>query len=80
MDKSHGSPYDRGSADRYYGRQYRPHYHAYFMEPIHGRCFRTVKIENMTEEQINEYRLGWNETYDRKDWGDGEFARQGVDR
>ena len=26
-DTKHGSPYDRGSADRYYGRGSEPHYY-----------------------------------------------------
>ena len=27
-DRRHGSPYDRGSADRYYGRPANPHFYA----------------------------------------------------
>ena len=68
----HGSPADRGSADRYYGRVYRPHYHVWTYESIAGKmelCFREVKIENMTPEQIKEYRNGYDTEEDRKDWG-----------
>jgi hypothetical protein len=31
----------------------------------------------MSEE---EYKRGWNEEQDRKDWGDGQFAPQQADR
>ena len=79
MNKDRGSPYDRGSADRYYGRQYQPHYHQFFIEPRHGRSYRVVKCENMTEEEVQEYKLGWNETKDRKDWGDGICAPEQAD-
>lgn len=79
MNKSHGSPYDRGSADRYYGRQYQPHYHEFYVEPSHGRCYRVIKCENMTEQEMREYRQGWNETDGRKDWGDGQFAAEQAD-
>jgi len=80
MNKAHGSPYDRGSADRYYGRQYQPHYHQFFDEPFHGRHYRVIKCENMTSEEMDEYRLGWNQTDDRKDWGDGDFAPEQSNR
>ncbi len=54
------SPQDRGSADRYYGRQYNPHYILDSGE--------TVNIDKMTEEQIAEYRQGYEEETDRKEW------------
>ena len=59
----HGGPYDRGSADRYYGRPYNPHYYiddTYMSEPI--------TMERMTREEISEYMAGWNEEWDRKEW------------
>ena len=37
------SPYDRGAADRYYGRAYSPHYHSSFTDPSAGECFRVVR-------------------------------------
>ena len=42
----HGSPEDRGSADRYYGRRYNPHWHWY---SDHG-C-QVVESEHMTVEE-----------------------------
>ena len=60
----HGSPYDRGSADRYYGRPFNPHFYA-------GDSYTSDKFDrhSMTDEEIEEYRLGWEEEDDRKDWG-----------
>lgn len=59
----HGGPYDRGSADRYYGRPYNPHYYK-------GDSYMSeyVPMEAMTREEISEYMAGWNEEWDRKDW------------
>lgn len=61
----HGGPYDRGSADRYYGRGYHPHYYV-------GATYSTARVEKeaMTEEEIAEYKRGYEEQYDTKDWGD----------
>ena len=66
MNKNHGSPYDRGGADRYHGRPYKPHW----IEYVNGRGF-TVNEEDMTVEQISEYKAGWNTELGRKDLGDG---------
>ena len=60
----HGSPQDRGSADRYYGRLYNPHY----WPAGTGKVIR-IDCEQMTEEQIAEYKYGWDNEDDRKDWG-----------
>jgi len=60
----HGSPQDRGSADRYYGRQYNPHY----WPSGTGKGIR-IDREQMTEEQIAEYTYGWDTELERKDWG-----------
>ena len=63
IEKRHGSPYDRGSADRYYGRLFNPHYFvgATSFTPM-------VKTEDMTADEIAAYTLGWNEEQDRKEW------------
>jgi len=55
----HGGPYDLGSADRYYGREFHPHYFV-------GSTYQSemVTTENMTEEEIQEYTLGFNEEQD----------------
>ena len=66
MDKSHGSPWDRGSADSYYGRPMKPHY--WPAGTGHGY---PVNRDDMTEQQIGEYYAGydWNEqTGDKKEW------------
>lgn len=63
QERGYGSPYDRGSADAYYGRDYNPHWFA------EGNFKVCVSIKDMTPEQIEEYRLGYTEETDRKDWG-----------
>lgn len=61
---SHGSPRDRGRADRYYGRGRYPHWCP------NGTGYPPTVYENeMTPEQIAEYNKGYNEEDDRKDWG-----------
>lgn len=60
----HGSPQDRGSADRYYGRAFEPHW---WPEGT-GHGIR-VEMEDMTYEQIEEYTYGYDNEEDRKDWG-----------
>ena len=72
MDKNrhdkHGGPYDRGSADSYYGRGHNPHYYE-------GGTGTSAKIEqkDMTPDQISEYSAGYDrneEIGSFKDWGD----------
>ena len=63
----HGGPFDRGSADSYYGRAKRPHY---FVKDTYGSP--EVEEDQMTIAEINAYRAGyeWNEQFgDKKDWG-----------
>lgn len=64
-DQRHGGPFDRGSADSYYGREYSPHFYrgATAMSP-------RVELENMTVEEITAYTAGynWNEQ-----WGDKKY-------
>ena len=63
-----GSPYDRGSADRYYGRQFTPHCcrneAGEYVNFLHGEI-----DTNLTDEEKAEYRKGWNEETGAKDWG-----------
>ena len=58
MNKRHGSPYDRGSADSYYQRGPCPHYYV-------GDTYNSERVEekDMTEAQVKEYLDGfdWNE-------------------
>lgn len=61
----HGGPYDRGAADSYYRRPFRPHYYS-------GPTYNSDVITNLTEEEIAEYTKGFNdneEDGDHKDWG-----------
>ena len=60
----HGGPLDRGSADRYYGRPFDPHYWP-------EGTYKGIRVEeaDMTVDQIEEYTYGYNNENDRKDWG-----------
>lgn len=66
-DTRHGGPFDRGSADSYYGRGCRPHYYVAGT----GTSSRIEK-EEMTEQEINDYYAGYyyNEDVcqDYKEW------------
>ncbi len=62
--KQHGSLYDRGSADSYYGRPRSPHYGGI------GGCPYPLVTE-LSQEEIDEYWAGYqdNEDYgDKKQW------------
>lgn len=65
-DQRHGGPFDRGSADSYYGRPRIPHLYA-------GGTGTSPRIEQdcMTNEEIQAYLAGyqWNEQFgDKKSW------------
>lgn len=63
-DERHGGPYDRGSADSWYGRPAEPHYFV-------GATYMSeeVKEEGMTAEEIEAYMAGYNETsFNQKEW------------
>lgn len=64
-DKRHGGPYDRGSADSYYGRGRQPHYFV-------GATYGTEKIECEPGSPEHEaYMAGYDENEksgDKKDW------------
>ncbi len=65
--QKHGSPFDRGSADSYYGRGRDPHYYP-------KGTYNDPKITPpvMTDEQVAEYMAGYDyneEMGDKKDWG-----------
>jgi hypothetical protein len=65
-DERHGGPYDRGTADSYYGRDYMPHY---FVRDTH----RSPRIDmaQMTAKEIVAYTAGYtnNEANgDKKEW------------
>ena len=62
----HGSPYDRGVMDSYYGRPRAPHYFV-------GDTYNSTRLEevDMSMTEVGEYMAGydWNETHgDKKSW------------
>lgn len=61
--KRHGGAYDRGSADRYYGRPFNPHY-------FKGDSYSSERVEekDMTFEELRAYKAGFDEETDRKNW------------
>lgn len=68
-DKSHGSPYDRGAADSYYGRKPRPHKIAPYTGPdaVKGQM-QLVALTDPAE--IAAYNAGYSENDDFKDYGE----------
>lgn len=65
-DQRHGGPWDRGSADSYYGRGRSPHY---FKGATHSS--ECVNYPDMTAAEVEAYDAGyyWNEQYgDKKQW------------
>jgi hypothetical protein len=65
LDREHGSPYDRGSADSYYGRRRNPHYYK-------GDTARSELVTELTEEELVEYHQGFDDNEasgNFKDWG-----------
>ena len=60
----HGSPQDRGSADRYYGRPYNPHFWPSGTE----KGIKVTKSQ-MSKSEIEAYRYGFDNEEDRKNWG-----------
>lgn len=59
--RGHGSPYDRGDSDAYYGRPFRPHK---WLDGM-GRH----EVTDLTEDEIREYALGNDENPSGlKDW------------
>ena len=63
FDKRHGGPWDRGSADRYYGRSRHPHYFV-------GGTGHGEPVTDLTPDEIAAYNDGFDNETDRKDWGD----------
>tara|TARA_R110002020_G_scaffold153565_1_gene332972 strand:- start:37 stop:255 length:219 start_codon:yes stop_codon:yes gene_type:complete len=57
----HNSPKDRGSADRYYGRAFNPHYWRINDDKTMAR----VGQDKMTESQVADYRCGFDTEQDR---------------
>ena len=63
-EAKHGSPYDRGSADAYYGRRHNPHK---LVPNDHGGHSH----EKLTDpSEVEAYSKGYRENTDTKDWGE----------
>jgi hypothetical protein len=60
----HGGPQDRGSADAYYHREYDPHWY-----PSGTGKGNRIEISRMTHAQIEEYKYGYENETERKDYG-----------
>ncbi len=63
-DTRHGSAYDRGSADAWYGREFDPHY-------FRGATYQSdrVSLADMTAEEITAYTVGYRDTpFSQKEW------------
>lgn len=50
----HGGPYDRGSADSYYGRPREPHFYA-------GASYTTDKITDLNTKELSDYNKGYDD-------------------
>lgn len=64
-DDSHGSPFDRGTADAYYGRRANPHWIKY------GNEVSRIDKFHMNEKEIETYYAGYDfatENGDEKDY------------
>lgn len=66
----HGGPFDRGSADSYYGRGMVPHYFT-------GDTYRSTRLEevDMSEEEVAAYKAGYmyNEQFgEKKEYGNDD--------
>ena len=55
INERHGGPYDRGGADKWYGRPARPHF---FVGATHQS--REITEADMTADEIAEYQLGYD--------------------
>ena len=63
-DQSHGSPFDRGSADSWYSRPFSPH-------KWPEGTYKGEKVTDLTPEEVEAYRAGyeWNEQFGgKKSW------------
>jgi len=64
IEDKHGSPYDRGRADSYYGRRHNPHK---LVPNDHGGHSH----EKLTDpSEVEAYSKGYRENTDTKDWGE----------
>ena len=66
LSRGHGSAYNRGMMDAYYGRSSNPHKHVFDDE--FNRTMR-VDLTASDGEEYNEYFRGRVDCDDEKDWG-----------
>lgn len=62
----HGSPYDRGAADSYYGRPRNPHYYP-------EGTYNGQEVTDLTSEELEAYNAGYDDNESsgvKKDWGE----------
>jgi hypothetical protein len=61
----HGGAYDRGSADSYYRRRFRPHY-------FKGGSYQSEEVteDQMTAEEIEAYTAGYRDNEEAGDFKD----------
>lgn len=62
-DTSHGSPYDRGSADAWYSRKKDPHWY-----PQGSYNGERIGSESMTPLQLEAYHAGYDGEQGRKNY------------
>jgi len=62
LDREHGSPYDRGHSDAYYGRSKSPHFYV-------GASYVGDEITRLTSKEAMAYNEGFDGCEDFKDWG-----------
>jgi len=65
-----GSPFVRGGMDSYYHRPRNPHYYIDGTNEFGHYC--QIRIEELTEEETEQYFAGYEENEengDKKDWG-----------
>ena len=64
-DTRHGGPHDRGSADSYFMKPFKPHF---FL----GATNNSILMLDLTPDELEAYEAGWTENEasgNRKDWG-----------
>jgi hypothetical protein len=62
LDREHGSPWDRGHSDAYYGRSKNPHFYV-------GASYVGDEITRLTSKEAMAYNEGFDGCDEFKDWG-----------
>jgi len=72
LDRGHGSPYDRGSADSYYQRSFRPHYFV-------GDTYKSDEIQRISKESPQHLELfeSWSKYFfSGENWNKPKFTEE----